>query len=211
MALEIVGAGLGRTGTNSMRLALDHLGFGPCHHMFEVVNNDWQLPLWEAVVDGTSADWEAIFAGYRSAVDWPSASYWRELAAHYPDAKVLLTTREPESWWRSISKTILGKGPERDWSDQPYKKRRIAMNNQLIDQEFFGGKTEDRDHVIGCFEAHNRAVEEAIPEGRRLTYRVGDGWQPLCAWLGVPVPDRPFPKSNSTAEFRARWTTPGSP
>ena len=107
MALSVIGAGFGRTGTESMKLALEALGLGPCHHMKEGLPNPEQISLWRAVARGEPADWDQIFEGYRSAVDWPAAHYWRELAAHYPDAKVVLTVRSPESWYASMENTIL--------------------------------------------------------------------------------------------------------
>lgn len=201
MTLAIIGAGLGRTGTNSMRLALERLGLGPCHHMYDVIEHDDLVPLWEAVLAGQPPQWDRIFQGYRATVDWPGAAYWRALADHYPDAKVLLTTRDPRSWWRSISGTILRAITSDEPSPSEIRARRIEMNRRLIIEMLLKGKIDDEAHAVTCFEAHNRAVEEAVPEGRRLTYRLGEGWEPLCAWLGVPVPDEPFPRTNSTEEW----------
>ena len=107
MALRIIGAGFGRTGTSSMKIALEHLGFGPCHHMFEVRDNPQLLPHWEKVADGQPQDWDEAFAGYRSQIDWPGARVWRELAGHYPDAKVILTVRDPDEWYDSMSATVI--------------------------------------------------------------------------------------------------------
>src|SRR6185369_3613405 len=104
MTLTVIGTGFGRTGTDSLREALNMLGFGPCHHMVEVNTHDEQKRLWRALAGGTNAGWDTLFAGYRSCVDWPSAYYWRELIQVYPNAKVLLTYRSPESWWESFEK-----------------------------------------------------------------------------------------------------------
>ncbi|WP_296058243.1 sulfotransferase family protein [uncultured Amphritea sp.] len=107
MTLKVIGAGFGRTGTDSMREALDILGLGPCHHMYEVNAHDEQKRLWRALVQGAQPEWDQLFAGYRSCVDWPSAYYWKELAEFYPEAKVVLTCRAPEDWWQSFEKTIV--------------------------------------------------------------------------------------------------------
>ena len=107
MALKIIGPGFGRTGTKSLKIALDQLGFGPCHHMHEVRDNPEQLPAWENAARGGRCDWEAMFSGYVAQVDWPGARYWRELAARYDEAKVILTVRDPELWYDSMSKTII--------------------------------------------------------------------------------------------------------
>lgn len=195
MTLSIIGAGFGRTGTHSMKLALEMLGFGPCHHMAEVMSNPEQLAKWRAIADGAAPDWDDVLSGYRSAIDWPSAFYWRELAAHYPEAKVLLTVRSPESWYKSFSNTILeGIGPESNPESFGFK---------VIRNRIFGGRPEDRDVAIAAYEKNIADVRAAIPSSRLLVYEVGDGWEPLCKFLGVSVPGAPFPSSNSTDEFRA--------
>ncbi|GAB5471321.1 MAG: sulfotransferase family protein [Rhodospirillales bacterium] len=199
MTLEIIGAGFGRTGTESMRLALNRLGFGPCHHMHEVIENPEQQRLWRALGQGAAPDWEALFDGYRSAVDWPSAAYWREIAAAYPEAKVLLTLRSTESWLASIEKTIF---PLARKSDDP-----AALVRTVIAERTFGGRIDDPAHVAAVYERNSAEARASIPAERLLVYQVGDGWEPLCRFLGVPVPDEAFPRSNSTAEFNARLTT----
>jgi hypothetical protein len=91
----------------SLKLALEQLDLGPCHHGDEVFANPEQLPAWAAAVNGGAVDWDAVYAGYESTADWPGASFWQPLADHYPDAKVILTLRETESWWQSYSSTIM--------------------------------------------------------------------------------------------------------
>jgi hypothetical protein len=193
--LEVIGAGLGRTGTHSLKLALDELGFGPCHHMSEVMTNPTQRDRWRAKARGEAIDWEALYEGYRSAVDWPTAHYWRELSEVYPDAKLILTVRDPDQWHRSVTKTIaetmVGGDPD-------------SFGVRVIFNEVFGGRIMDRDHAVAVYEAHNAAVKAAIPPERLLVYEVAQGWGPLCSHLGVPVPEAPFPLSNTTDEFRAR-------
>jgi hypothetical protein len=194
VALEVIGAGFGRTGTESMKQALERLGFGPTHHMTEVLESPEQIALWRAIAAGAPADWDIAFAGYRSAVDWPSAFFWRELADHYPGAKVLLTLRSAESWYESFSNTILPfLGPD----ESPE-----AIGPKLIGERVFGGRAGDRAHAIAVYERNTADVEAAFPPERLLTFRLGDGWEPLCRFLGVPAPNEPFPRTNSTEAFR---------
>ncbi|MEM7021388.1 MAG: sulfotransferase family protein [Pseudomonadota bacterium] len=196
MALEVIGAGFGRTGTESMKQALEMLGFGPCHHMSEVLAKPRQLDLWRAAAKGEKADWQEVLAGYRSAVDWPAAFFWRELSAYYPDAKVLLTVRSSDSWYASIEKTIL---PVVQNSTDP-----DSLGLRLIRDRVFDGRLDDRDHAIAVYERNTADVQAAFPPERLLTYSLGDGWEPLCGFLGCPIPDAPYPRTNSSAEFRAR-------
>jgi len=195
MALSVIGAGFGRTGTESMKLALETLGLGPCHHMTEVVADPDQVALWRAAARGELPDWDRAFAGYKSATDWPAAYFWRELSAHYPDAKVLLTVRDAESWYASMERTILKviKG-----STDP-----ASVGVKLIGECLFGGRIDDRAHVIAVYEKNTAEVEAAFGADRLLTYHLGDGWEPLCRFLGKPVPDAPFPHTNSSADFDA--------
>lgn len=196
MALQVIGAGMGRTGTHSLKLALEALGFGPCHHMAEVMGNAEQMALWRVVGRGGLPDWDAAYAGYRSACDWPTAFVWREVAAHYPEAKVILTERDPDAWYDSMAGTIvpaIGRGNDPE-----------SFGEAVIGAKVFGGRLAERDHAIAVYEAHNAAVRAAFPPERLLVYRVTEGWPPLAAFLGVPVPPEPFPRTNSTAEFQAR-------
>jgi hypothetical protein len=195
MTLKVIGMGFGRTGTDSLREALNMLGFGPCHHMFEVGSNPAQKARWRAFVKGAPADWPSLFEGYGSCVDWPSAHYWRELIGFYPEAKVILTWRTPESWWDSFSTTILqviSKSQERD-----------SLGVALIREQVFGGRPDDRDHAIALYEANVAEVLATVPAERLLVHRLGDGWEPLCAHLGVPVPEVPYPSRNAKDAFAA--------
>lgn len=199
MAITVIGAGVGRTGTYSLKLALNRLGFGPCHHMEEVLlNMPAQLPLWSAAVKG-QPDWEAIYEGYPSAVDWPTAGFFRELHAACPEARFILTTRSPESWVESFSATIYkllagaGQAPAemRDW---------LAMALGVVGRTGFPlglGESE----LKRRFEAHAEAVRATIPARQLLVYQVKEGWGPLCAFLGVPVPEEDFPRTNDRGEF----------
>jgi hypothetical protein len=199
MSLKVIGAGVGRTGTYSLKLAINELGFGPCHHMEEVIHNQpTQVPLWSAAAAG-HADWPAIFDGYHSAVDWPTARFYKELLEAYPSAKFVLTTRNPESWARSFSATIyklfaiVDKLPQelRPWLDMG---RMVVKGTGIPDGL-------DEDGLKDAFIAHNDAVQAAIPVEQLLVYQVSEGWEPLCSFLNVPVPDHPFPQSNNRTEF----------
>jgi len=200
MPLEIIGAGFGRTGTRSLKDALDMLGFGPCHHMRELHDNDTQSALWDALADGATPDWETVFEGYRSQVDWPGAAFWRQLAEAYPQARVILSLRDPESWHRSVTATI-----GRYLTDEiDPETGRTRMSYRLINRDIFGGRIHEPEHAMRIFEEHNAEVQRVIPPERLLVLPVGSGWGPLCDFLGVPVPEEPYPSLNSTAQFLAR-------
>jgi len=197
MALKIIGSGLGRTGTLSLKRALEQLGFGPCHHMLEVFQHPESVPLWVAAGEGRP-DWDAIFAGYQASVDYPGCKFWRELAAHYSDAKVIHTVRDPDAWFDSTQATIFA--PDRGAADAPPHLARFF-------EVLFGDlrpHLQDRPYMIAYFREHSAAVEREIPKERLLVYRVDEGWEPLCAFLGVPVPSAPFPLENTRAEFRSK-------
>lgn len=195
MSLTVIGTGFGRTGTDSMREALTMLGFGPCHHMYEVMEHAQQKRLWRGLAKGERPDWDELFAGYKSCVDWPSAYYWRDLIQAYPKARVILTWRSPESWWESFQNTILP--AIADSKDQD------SLGVALVAKQVFGGRPQDRAHAIRVYEANVQAVLNTVPAERLLIHKLGDGWGPLCAHLGVPVPDEPYPARNTTQEFRA--------
>jgi len=199
MGLKVVGAGVGRTGTYSLKLALEQLGFGPCHHMEEVLkDSSRQVPLWSAAVEG-KPDWVAIYQGYNSAVDWPTAAFWRELATAYPGSKVILTTRNAERWYQSYSETIAKLMSAADEAP-PHLKAWFDMSVAVITRSGLGAKT-SRDDIIKAFENRADEVKKAVPPHRLLVYEVKDGWEPLCAFLETPVPSTPFPNTNNTGEF----------
>jgi hypothetical protein len=199
MTLSVIGAGVGRTGTYSLKLAINQLGLGPCHHMEEVLHHmPVQVPLWSAALGGRP-DWPSIYNGYFSAVDWPTACFFRELHRAYPSAKFILTLRSPESWADSFGATIYKLIAERDQAP-PEMKDWLDMAAGVIARTGFPAGL-DRDGLIKAYTAHNEAVKSAIPSDQLLVYQVKDGWAPLCAFLGKTVPSAPFPRTNDRAEF----------
>ena len=201
MALEIIGAGFGRTGTNSLKLALEHLGFGPCHHMFEVRDNPELLPDWQAAARGEAVDWQTVFRHYRSQVDWPGARYWRELAAHFPKAKVILTVRDGDEWFDSVQATIVPFLAARGKHPSPHVNAIAEMGYELVARQVFDGRMSDRKHATRIFKDHIAKVQSEIAPERLLTFDLRDEWEPLCVFLGVDMPDIPFPKTNSSKQF----------
>ena len=209
MPLRVIGAGLGRTGTLSLKIALEQLGFGRCHHMREVRETLGQLAYWQAAASGDLPDWEAVFEAFGCSVDWPSARYWREIAARYPEAKVVLSMRPEQSWLRSMQATIapllrsyrtLPPGIFRDT---------MEMAQAIIAAQTFGGRLDDPEHMLAVYRAHNEEVRRTIAPDRLLVLDVAEGWTPLCAFLEVPVPATPFPRTNSTQEFQERVAAAG--
>lgn len=197
MTLKVIGAGYGRTGTMSLKLALEQLGFGPCYHMVEVFKNPVAARWWVDAAEGRP-DWEKIFAGYDSTVDWPNATFYAELAEAYPEAKVILTERDPEAWFASTQATIFARDIPADTED-PW----MLMFGKVI-ADLFDRRMHDKDKLISVYQAHNARVREVIPSERLLVYEVAQGWAPLCDFLGVAVPEGPMPKVNSTEEFQSR-------
>lgn len=196
MTLSVIGAGLGRTGTASLKVALEMLGLGKCHHMSEVFGSPEQIDLWVNASNG-APDWPAIFEGYGAAVDFPTAAFWRELADFYRDAKIILSLRDPEKWYESTQETILSPLAAKSMPQMPF-----APVIKNIVWPFFDNRIHDRDHMIGAFNRHNEAVKREIAKDRLLVFDVKEGWAPLCAFLGKTIPAEPFPRVNSKEEMR---------
>ena len=197
MSLKVIGTGFGRTGTDSMREALNILGFGPTHHMFEVHDSPHQTEIWRALVKGGIPDWDQLFEGYHACVDWPSAHYWRDLIEYYPNAKVILTQRPAEAWWRSMENTILEFANAPDDPD-------MFFTQKLVGDIVFGGRPVTRDRAIAIYEAHIQDVKDTVPEHRLLIYNLGDGWDPLCKHLEVEIPMQDYPNRNAKKSFDNR-------
>jgi Sulfotransferase domain len=206
MALQIVGAGVGRTGTHSLKVALEQLLGGTCHHMVEMFERPDQVAAFTAAIDGEPTDWTEVYADFSAMVDFPGALFWREAAAAFPDAPVLLSSRDAEGWYTSASNTIflsLDGGPPElaPWMD--------AVRRGLRDR--FSDDIQNKDAMIAAYEAHNAAVRAEVPADRLIDWTPGDGWEPICAALGVAVPAEPFPVTNTTKEFREMIGAPPLP
>ncbi len=198
MSLRVVGAGVGRTGTHSLKLALEQLLGGPCHHMTEVFEHPEQIPVWMDAIDGKPIDWSAHLAGYVALVDWPGASFWPELLAANPDALVLLSVRDPKEWYKSASNTIFRAFAWVPPEMQPW----MTSVKQLL-HDRFSDQIDDPTAMIEAYERHNATVRGQVPAAQLLEWSPADGWGPICERLAVPVPDAPFPVTNTTSEFRA--------
>lgn len=216
MALEVIGAGLGRTGTNSLAVALEQLGVGRCYRWSVLQRRPRDIRRWLDIVRGGPADWDQLYAGFKATVDWPGCLFYRELAAHYPQAKVILSVRDPEAWYASARRTIYRAIEETPrWAVRlaPGAVRRYAeLIETAVWQGTFEGRFADKAAAIAAFERHNAAVIASIPPERLLVFDVREGWEPLCRFLGVPVPDRPFPRLNDGASFErtiTRWVWAG--
>lgn len=200
--VEVIGAGLPRTGTSSMKAGLEQLGFAPTYHMFELMSRPDQLSRWLHALEGDPVDWDHVTEGYPAGVDWPFSFFWRELAAAYPQAKVVLTVRDPQTWYTSMASTIFqGVAAMSDGAAPPgnigedFAKLMRPMFGSLFAGEL---RVPSEEESVAAFERHREAVIEAIPAERLLVFQVSQGWEPLCDFLGVPVPDTPFPHLNET-------------
>jgi len=224
VALEVIGAGFGRTGTLSLKTALEELGFAPCEHMTVLFQDPARIALWDEAARAKEAGqpfaWERLFAGYRATVDWPGAWFWRELLAAYPEAKVILTVRDPDRWYDSARGTIyrphaLRKGAEGGPAARlgsvlfvllgtlvPRARRGGEMVERIVWRGTFDDRFLDREHALAVFRRHVDEVEAAVPPEQLLVYEVKQGWGPLCRFLGVPVPAGPFPHVNDAADFQ---------
>ena len=216
MTLKVIGVGFGRTGTLSLKLALDELGLGPCYHMVETIAYPEHDAMWLALARGETHDWRPILAGYTSTVDWPGLMIWRELAAGSSDAKIILTMRDPEEWYASAAATIFARMLEFESlradpdAVDPVRRGHMEMVNAIVVEKTFGGSL-DREHAIAAFNTHNDEVRRSVPPERLLVYESEDGWDPICAFLGMPVPATPYPKANTTEEFRSRFPVKQEP
>jgi hypothetical protein len=204
MALKVVGAGFGRTGTLSLKTALERLGFGPCYHMAEVFGRPEHIAMWHRLAFENQMDWEHLFNGFHATVDWPSARWWREIAAHYPDAKVLLSVRDPEAWYTSVINTIYQpmKSAAPDRAPELVRLQSEMVRKSIL-AETFDNRFEDKAYAIEVFKRHNQEVRDSVDPARLLEFDVREGWAPLCRFLDVPIPDEPFPRLNDTASTQA--------
>ncbi len=210
--LKVIGAGFGRTGTRSLKEALEILGFGPCYHMVEAFEHPEHVPAWNAATRGEPVDWQELFREYRATVDWPGCTFYQQLMETYPDAKVLLSVRDPEKWYESVTSTIyqVSRRSRSPFAPllmlllsliRPSVAKLVPLINRLIWQGTFQDRFEDKAFALSVFNQHNEEVKQYVPPEKLLVYSVKEGWEPLCAFLGVPVPDVPFPHLNDRENF----------
>jgi hypothetical protein len=204
MSLRVIGAGLGRTGTSSLKVALERLLGGRCFHMRELFERPSDTAVWLRAVRGEQVDWNALFVDFAATVDWPACAFWRELRGAYPDALVLLSTRRSaQDWWESMEDTIVANLRQPVPPNDPERAERRAMLLELLATRF-SGDWSNRTDAIAAYEMHNDAARRAVAPGQLLEWCPGDGWEPICAALDVPIPDEPFPHTNTSADFRSR-------
>jgi hypothetical protein len=196
MTLRVVGAGLGRTGTHSLKIALEQLLGGPCYHMIETFSRPQHLPMWTAAMLDEPVDWDLLFDGFVATVDWPGGGVWEQILAANPDALVLLSTRtDADAWWTSASRTIF-QAIDIDGDEPPAPMLRVMLHRLTPDFP-------DEAACKAAYDDHNAHVRATVPADRLVDWQATDGWGPLCAALGVAEPSEPFPLTNTTADFRA--------
>lgn len=205
MALKVIGAGFGRTGTMSLKVALERLGFVKTHHMDEVLPSKTQRACWHDIATGKPANWDAVFEGYEASVDFPSSTYYNELSAHFPDAKIVLTVRDADRWYVSARDTIYAFGkalPAWLQTAVPVLRTIREMVDGAIWDRVFHGRFEDEAYAKQVFRDYIEQVKRDVPAEKLLVFEVKQGWEPLCAFLDCDVPDTPFPHVNDTASFK---------
>lgn len=203
--LRVIGSGFGRTGTLSMKKALEQLGYGPCYHMTEVMPNSKRVLTWYKIAAGEKADWHEVMEGYQATVDFPACVYYRELMEAFPDAKVVHTVRDPERWYQSTYETIYQfSSVAPGWLQKlvwPLA-RIMYIGDRLIWNGVFADSFQNRQRAIEIYEQHTENVRVTVPPDQLLVFDVKEGWEPLCRFLDVPVPDVPFPHVNDSDDFR---------
>ena len=213
--MKIIGAGYGRTGTKSLQIALEKLGFGKCYHMEELLRNPEGVNHWKDAMEGKEVMWDELFIGYESIVDFPGSMYYKELSEYYPDSKVILSLRDPERWYKSAYETIFGFDPGISFKMKMRlqsifnKKARnlikvFQLNDKSIWGKYFEGKFKDKDYAIQKFRQHIEEVKKEIPSERLLVHEAKEGWEPLCKFLNKEIPNKPYPRRNKGEDF-AQW------
>ena len=196
--MRVIGAGLGRTGTNSLKIALEMLLDGPCYHMFELFQRPQDVATWQAAVQDEPVDWTAFMQGWSACVDWPAAPFFDQLAQAFPDALVLLSVRDPTDWFQSASQTIFALMQKAPRENQNPIQR--LVESQL--EKWMTSDIENEAEMIASFERHSARVRALIPKDRLIEWIPGDGWEPLCEALKMPTPSQPFPHANAGTDFR---------
>jgi hypothetical protein len=201
--LKVIGAGFGRTGTHSLGRAFEILGFGPCYNIREVAKNPGHTENWKRALDGKPVDWSLLFRSYQSAVEWPAVSFLPEIIQQFPDSKVVLTLREPDSWFDSANNTIFNGLELSAYNPDPVKRERSGVFRRLILERTFAGKYREKEYATDVYRSHNQRVVEIVPKERLLQFDVKDGWEPLCEFLERPIQTEPFPWLHERTEFVA--------
>lgn len=199
--LEVVGEGLGQTGTHSLVQALEIIGLGPCYTILDIEKHPGHHKTLKYRSDGEIIDWRSFFSGYRSAVDWPTVSFLPEIFAMFPECKVVLTLRDASSWYETAWTTIIPGLEATVFHPDPVERSRSELKRRLILDGTFEGRNKDRDFAIAIYENHIASVIDLVPEDQSLLYRVDEGWKKLCDFLGLQIPDKPFPHQNRGAKF----------
>lgn len=201
--LQVMGAGLGRTGTHSLARAVEILGFGPCYTLLDVDEEPGHPEAWQAAIDNKVIDWRALLEGYQAAVEWPAVAFLPQILGEFPDCKVILTMRDAVSWYESASSTIFPGLEAGAFHPDPIRRKESAWKREFILNGVFHGRHYDRDYVISLYVEHVLSVIELVGPAQLLKFNVEEGWQPLCDFLDKPTPDVPFPVHNTKAEFIA--------
>lgn len=208
--MKVVGAGFGRTGTLTLKVALEKLGLGPCYHMAEVLQHPEHSKTWLAASRGEPVDWAAFFQGWGATVDWPGCNFYKEILAAHPDARVLLSVRDPDKWYQSCLDTIYQTASRFPMNVVGPHLPRVgavsAMAREVVWKQTFQDRFGEKEHAIAVYKAHIEEVKRSVPADRLLVFEARQGWEPLCAFLGVPVPDEPFPHVNDSASMAKRFT-----
>lgn len=215
MALGVIGTGFGRTGTHSLKLALEQLGFGKCYHMAELLQHPDDIVYFEKAARGEAVDWDSLFTGFHSACDFPIILFIDELMKNYPDARYIHTTRNPDSWHKSFTDTIMKVSKpspmqivkmtlRMPFSSEVRKRLRVFKYNGRMLNKMFGERIKTKEGMIEFFREYNEKMVKLIPKDKLLIYDIKSGWEPLCKFLNVAVPEIPFPVSNTTDEFVTR-------
>jgi hypothetical protein len=211
MTLKVIGLGMGRTGTLSLKLALEKLGYGPCYHMEDLIRQPENIIYWEEIKKRGTTDWEKLFGSYQSAVDFPVIACYQQLLEKYPDAKIILTVRDANAWYESASRTIFNTEPglagkvkmalKMPFSPRLRNLMRVFRMSGQFWQEHVGKNFREKEAAIAFYRRWNEQIKSEIPAEKLLVYEVSQGWQPLCGFLGVEVPAEDFPKANIREEF----------
>jgi sulfotransferase family protein len=214
MSIKIIGAGLPRTGTTTLKRSLEILGYGKCYHMKELLVNPDMLPTWLELENTGNTDWDKLYDGYEATVDFPGYPWYKEHMKRYPDAKVILTVRSFESWHKSAYNTIWKAGPQ-TIPEKLVMMIKLLLNPQLrkvikcikfvkrnVWEKHFEGRFEDKAFAEKIFNQHIENVKANVPADKLLIYEVKDGWKPLCEFLGVPEPPEPLPHLNKKENFK---------